>query len=143
MPFFFFHSFFYGFHFFLFQLEFQTHVIFPHLAVSNSDEYFPEPKRFLPERWIKRGELSMRNSYNHYRMDSVVHLLMKCQNVIKSTGDVSNCPHAGQKIHPFVSLPFGYGRRMCIGRRFAENELHILVAKVIKEFFFRENETKP
>lgn len=45
-------------------------------------------------------------------------------------GDVSGCPHAGQKIHPFVSLPFGYGRRMCIGRRFAENELHILVAKV-------------
>lgn len=50
-----------------------------------------------------------------------------------STGDVSGCPHAGQKIHPFVSLPFGYGRRMCIGRRFAENELHILVAKVIIE----------
>lgn len=25
---------------------------------------------------------------------------------------------------------------MCIGRRFAENELHILVAKVIKQFFF-------
>lgn len=48
------------------------------------------------------------------------------------SGDVSNCPHAGQRIHPFVSLPFGYGRRMCIGRRFAENELHILVAKVIK-----------
>lgn len=47
-------------------------------------------------------------------------------------GDVSNCPHAGQRIHPFVSLPFGYGRRMCIGRRFAENELHILVAKVTK-----------
>lgn len=45
-------------------------------------------------------------------------------------GDVSSCPHAGQRIHPFVSLPFGYGRRMCIGRRFAENELHILVAKV-------------
>lgn len=44
---------------------------------------------------------------------------------------MSGCPHAGQKIHPFVSLPFGYGRRMCIGRRFAENELHILVAKVI------------
>lgn len=32
-----------------------------------------------------------------------------------------------------MSLPFGYGRRMCIGRRFAENELHILVAKVIRQ----------
>lgn len=41
-----------------FRPRLQTHVIFPHLAVSNSDEYFPEPERFLPERWIKRGELS-------------------------------------------------------------------------------------
>lgn len=38
--------------------QFQTHVIFPHLAVSRSEEYFPEPERYLPERWIKRGELS-------------------------------------------------------------------------------------
>lgn len=37
---------------------FQTHVIFPHLVVSNLEEYFPEPQRFLPERWIKRGEMS-------------------------------------------------------------------------------------
>lgn len=51
------------------------------------------------------------------------------QNIVLST-DTRGCPHAGQKIHPFVTLPFGYGRRMCIGRRFAENELHILVAKV-------------
>lgn len=47
--------------------------------------------------------------------------------------ELSSCPHAGHKIHPFVSLPFGFGRRMCVGRRFAEIELHTLLAKVSKE----------
>lgn len=49
--------------FFISSNHLQTHVIFPHLAVSNSAEYFPEPQRFMPERWIKRGELSMHNAH--------------------------------------------------------------------------------
>jgi len=84
---------------FLFSSPFlpQTHIIFPHLVVSNIEENFPTPERFLPERWIK----------------------------------ADRCPvSGGKKIHPFVSLPFGYGRRTCIGRRFAEAELQILLAKV-------------
>ncbi|KAH8340065.1 hypothetical protein KR067_007655 [Drosophila pandora] len=99
-----------------------THVIFPHLVVSNDPAYFPEPKRFLPERWLKQT----------------------------SATDAGGCPHAGQKIHPFVSLPFGFGRRMCVGRRFAEIELHTLLAKIFRkyevsydaeEFCYRVNST--
>ncbi|KAH8319750.1 hypothetical protein KR074_004911 [Drosophila pseudoananassae] len=99
-----------------------THVIFPHLVVSNDPAYFPEPKRFLPERWLKQT----------------------------SATDAGGCPHAGQKIHPFVSLPFGFGRRMCVGRRFAEIELHTLLAKIFRkyevsydaeEFSYRVNST--
>ncbi|XP_068147527.1 probable cytochrome P450 49a1 isoform X1 [Drosophila tropicalis] len=99
-----------------------THVIFPHLTVSNDPAYFPEPKRFLPERWLKQQP----NEQN------------------------AGCPHAGQKIHPFVSLPFGFGRRMCVGRRFAEIELHTLLAKIFRkykvsytsgEFVYRVNST--
>jgi Cytochrome P450 len=83
--------------FYTFPFLSQTHVIFPHLVVSNIEENFPAPERFLPERWLKSDR----------------------------------CPvSAGQRIHPFVSLPFGYGRRTCIGRRFAEAELQILLAKV-------------
>ncbi|XP_046748004.1 probable cytochrome P450 49a1 isoform X2 [Diprion similis] len=36
--------------------------------------------------------------------------------------------------HAFASLPFGYGRRMCLGRRFAELEMIIVLAKVIQSF---------
>lgn len=34
--------------------------------------------------------------------------------------------------HPFASLPFGYGRRMCLGRRFAELEIQTIIAKVME-----------
>lgn len=37
----------------------------------------------------------------------------------------------GEYIHPFASLPYGYGARMCLGRRFADLEMQILLAKVM------------
>ncbi|XP_055920745.1 probable cytochrome P450 49a1 [Eupeodes corollae] len=87
-----------------YQVPKGTHVIFPHLVVSNDTTYFPEPKRFMPERWMKQIQPSV------------------------------TCPHAGQKIHPFVSLPFGFGRRMCVGRRFAEIELNTILAKIFRKY---------
>lgn len=45
------------------------------------------------------------------------------------TSSSSSCP--AQKIHPFASLPFGYGRRTCLGKRFADTEMMILLAKVV------------
>lgn len=80
--------------------------------VSNSEEYFPNPEKFLPERWLKT----------------------------KSANE--GCPVSKTKIHPFVSLPFGYGRRSCLGRRFAETELQILLAKV-KEYMIVSKDQYP
>ncbi|CAG9762906.1 unnamed protein product [Ceutorhynchus assimilis] len=36
--------------------------------------------------------------------------------------------------HPFASLPFGFGKRMCLGKRFAELEIQTLLAKIIRNY---------
>jgi cytochrome P450 len=43
---------------------------------------------------------------------------------------LKNDPEYNKRTHPFVTMPFGFGSRMCIGRRFAELEIETLVTKV-------------
>lgn len=35
-------------------------------------------------------------------------------------------------IHPFLSLPFGFGPRSCIARRLAEQNMCIIIARVCR-----------
>ncbi|XP_050521007.1 probable cytochrome P450 301a1, mitochondrial isoform X4 [Daktulosphaira vitifoliae] len=37
-------------------------------------------------------------------------------------------------IHPFASLPYGHGPRMCLGRRFADLEMQVFIAKLIRSY---------
>jgi len=43
------------------------------------------------------------------------------------------CPHAKDS-HPFAYLPFGFGARMCAGKRLAELEIEILVTRIIRDY---------
>lgn len=44
-----------------------------------------------------------------------------------------NFPSA-KNAHPFSYMPFGFGARTCVGRRFAEFEIEILVLKLLQNF---------
>ncbi|KAL1480941.1 hypothetical protein MTO96_050616, partial [Rhipicephalus appendiculatus] len=69
------------------------------------EENFTRASEFLPERWLR------------------------------SSDDNSHETNDGTwQLHPFASLPFSIGPRMCIGRRVAEMEITILVAKVLKRY---------
>lgn len=47
--------------------------------------------------------------------------------------DANECP-VKDKANPFTFLPFGFGPRMCIGRRFAELEMETLICRLIRRY---------
>ncbi|XP_065072329.1 1,25-dihydroxyvitamin D(3) 24-hydroxylase, mitochondrial-like [Rhopilema esculentum] len=38
------------------------------------------------------------------------------------------------KIHPFASLPFGFGTRMCLGRRLADLQIQLLTSRIFGKY---------
>lgn len=45
----------------------------------------------------------------------------------------TECPHA-KTANPFTYLPFGFGARMCVGRRLAEMEIEVLLCRLIRNY---------
>ncbi|XP_046391143.1 probable cytochrome P450 49a1 [Ischnura elegans] len=88
-----------------------TFVIMPTLITYTSEEFFPLSKRFVPERWLK-SRPTAETTGNKEDFDSTTT----------------------KKPPPFGLLPFGFGPRSCVGRRFAEMELYILLIKIFRNF---------
>ena len=45
-----------------------------------------------------------------------------------------------EKPHPFLVLPFGYGPRSCIARRLAEQDIYIILLRIIQNFKMEWNQ---
>ncbi|KAM6147519.1 1,25-dihydroxyvitamin D(3) 24-hydroxylase, mitochondrial [Erethizon dorsatum] len=48
-----------------------------------------------------------------------------------------------KKINPFAHLPFGVGKRMCIGRRLAELQLHLALCWVVRKYNIVATDNEP
>lgn len=72
----------------------RTSIIFHPYVIHHDPEYFPDPEKFMPERFI--GENSAENN--------------------------------------IAFMPFGVGPRLCVGMRFAQNELRAGLSKFILNY---------
>ncbi|KAJ6633111.1 putative cytochrome P450 12b2, mitochondrial [Pseudolycoriella hygida] len=48
--------------------------------------------------------------------------------------EMEGCPNGGKSPNPFTFLPFGFGSRTCIGKRFAEMEVTVIMFRILREF---------
>lgn len=88
-----------------FKIPKGTDIVLNTEDIMRESKYYPEALKFIPERWL--------------REDSEVK--MKCPNAKKS--DI-----------PFIYMPFGFGPRMCVGKRIVDLELEIGITKILRNF---------
>ncbi|KAH0952125.1 hypothetical protein HN011_010875 [Eciton burchellii] len=92
-----------------------TVVVTQNQVICRLPEYFDEPNSFVPERWLRDNDIR--------------------ENMGQTTKQKS--------VHPYLVLPFGHGPRSCIARRFAEQNMQVVLLRMCRELRFAWCGEKP
>ena len=89
----------------------NTQVVMNNKRIAKNPEHFPSPELFMPERWLRQQDAC------------------PIPSIVTSQQDGRQ---EGPRPPPFSNLPFGHGPRNCVGRHYAEQEIHVGVAKILQ-----------
>ncbi|XP_054726672.1 probable cytochrome P450 12a5, mitochondrial [Anastrepha obliqua] len=81
-------------------------------TLQANERYFARPLEYLPERWLRSGE----------------------EDHEPNTAAATKCAQSLKPSSPFVYLPFGFGPRVCVGRRISELEVEAGIARLVRNF---------
>ncbi|XP_017485040.1 PREDICTED: probable cytochrome P450 12c1, mitochondrial [Rhagoletis zephyria] len=81
-------------------------------SLPNEERFFPRPREFIPERWLRQKDASSMNVDEQLIADNV---------------------------NKFINLPFGFGPRSCVGKRIADLEMELTLANVVRNFHIEYN----
>ncbi|XP_022216791.1 probable cytochrome P450 12c1, mitochondrial [Drosophila obscura] len=86
-----------------------TNLLMLSTNMMRDERFYPRPNEFLPERWIR------------------------------PQGDDSTESLLRNNLNPFAYLPFGFGPRMCVGKRIVDLEMELTVANLVRNFHIEFN----
>lgn len=87
--------------------------------------HFPNPHQFRPERWLRDVPETSSAPSDGCPFANTSSSATKTS--ISPPDSLSN----NGRLHSHAFIPFGVGSRSCIGRRVAETELYLLLAKLV------------
>lgn len=86
-----------------------TKLLMTNSFLLKDDRLYPRAKEFIPERWLRRKD------------DDKSDVLMN------------------KDLNAFIYLPFGFGPRMCVGKRIVDLEMELTVANLVRNFHIEYN----
>uniref|UniRef100_A0A7S2UPH7 Cytochrome P450 n=1 Tax=Attheya septentrionalis TaxID=420275 RepID=A0A7S2UPH7_9STRA len=99
-------------------------VLMNYLSMTQNPDHYPSPHLFLPERFLKDKTETAACPMQHHHSSEIV--ADEKQAAIRAGHAVSKDPYA--------AIPFGHGARKCVGKAFAELDIHLLALAVLRKY---------